>query len=132
MVGPELTSEEARFSLRRIMAVLRETDWNDAGFALVRENEMLQRLGLDILAAPGDILAADLEKLRAIVAKPCRLDRFADVAAMNDDYRGIFSALMAAAPGAKPLRALIISRLAAHAASGLHSRPDRDRAGGGA
>lgn len=116
-IGPELTSEQAVFTLRRIMAVLRETDWNDAGLALIRENEMLQALGLEILAE-GEARSADLEPLRAIVAKPCRLDRFADVQAMNDEYRRIYSALMATQPGAKALRRLIVDRLAAHLAAG--------------
>jgi len=116
-VGPELTSEQAVFTLRRIMAVLRETDWNDAGFALFRENEMLQALGLEILASRGESRPVDPEPLRAIVARPCRLDRFADVQALNDDYRRVYAALMAAQPGAKALRRLIVDRLAAHSAA---------------
>ena len=49
-IAPELQSEQARFHLRKIMAVLRETDWEEAAFALMRENENLLGL-IDVLAA---------------------------------------------------------------------------------
>lgn len=41
-IGPELQSEQARFHLRKVMAVLRGTDWDEAAFALAREVAALQ------------------------------------------------------------------------------------------
>ncbi|MBX3595037.1 hypothetical protein [Sphingomonas sp.] len=40
-IGPELVSAEAKAALKRAMYVLRETAWEDEGFALMRENVVL-------------------------------------------------------------------------------------------
>lgn len=40
-VAPEVTSEEGKLALRRIMAVLRDVNWDDLTLAMARENREL-------------------------------------------------------------------------------------------
>src|SRR5690606_33760499 len=47
-IGPELGSEQAVFTLRRIMTILRETNWDDAAFALMAENAALCTLAAQV------------------------------------------------------------------------------------
>ena len=43
-VFPQTESNEVKLDLRRVMAVLRDTDWNEFAFSLLRENAALARL----------------------------------------------------------------------------------------
>lgn len=48
-VLPRIESDEATADARRIMVVLRDTDWNEFGFALLRENAALAGLAAQAL-----------------------------------------------------------------------------------
>src|SRR3546814_11159057 len=48
-IAPVADSEQAALTLRRIMVVLRETDWDEAAFHLLREIAVFQVLGRKII-----------------------------------------------------------------------------------
>lgn len=49
-VGPELEGSTGITALKKIMSVLRDIDWNEAGFRLIAENDQLLQL-LDRISA---------------------------------------------------------------------------------
>jgi hypothetical protein len=49
-IAPELGSERAVISLRKIMSILRDLDWNEASFRMRRENAELRTLGEEVLS----------------------------------------------------------------------------------
>jgi hypothetical protein len=75
VVMPEMQSELARARLRSVLATLRDVDWDDAPFALMRENEALQALvdGWSRDAAPRALappsMSAALERNDALRAR---------------------------------------------------------------
>jgi hypothetical protein len=111
-IAPELRSEQAILALRRIMVVLRDTDWNEAGFELMRENDVLRRLANDVIAWNGGAPSAAVESLRVLAEADAPQASYAAARALNSAYRYAFARLMDERKDAADLRGLLITRLA--------------------
>src|SRR3546814_2538762 len=93
-IAPVADSEQAALTLRRIMVVLRETDWDEAAFHLLRENAVFQELGRKIITRYRGDKVCDVAALEELVQNPVLVDRFSAATAMNVAYRQRFAALM--------------------------------------
>jgi hypothetical protein len=104
-IAPEMKGERAVASLRKIMAILRDVDWDDAAFRLMRENAQLEAIAEDILAwigAAPDARFDDAQaKLRGAVERGSAEDRFAALHQRNLRYRQAIAAFIDAASRAE-------------------------------
>jgi len=114
-IGPELASEQAVFLLRRIMAVLRETDWNEAPFDLLRENAGLCILASEVRAVLGDGQAPEaLVRWEAVAAGQGAPGSYAEAVAANLELRAAAADTVATLAGsscAAAVRGVMVARL---------------------
>jgi hypothetical protein len=72
-IAPEIGSPEAIPQLRRIMAVLRDYRWEEAGFDLMAENDVLAQMLVTSGATPSDGLTSRPASFAAANAENLRL-----------------------------------------------------------
>lgn len=135
-VLPGTESEQVKADLRRIMAVLRDTDWNEFAFALLRENAALAELAQQAIewntAQPAREACFGLlpASLQASVLGLSRDDSFARAQQRNLDLRQALADFIDRCPdqelpgfeGLAQLRARMASTLADSAADGPSRR----------
>jgi hypothetical protein len=133
VIAPELVSDHARAEIRRVMAVLRDVDWNDAAFITMRENVALEGILADVNAW----IEADAARAQALglTSTPGSIAAdsprsFAECDARNRACRaalaGMIRALSMARSDTKPSWQPELSRLRADIArrlAELHARP---------
>lgn len=115
-VGPALSSEQASYVLRRILAVLREGDWDDHGFRLLAENEALKALAAEVRAASAgrplsDEANAALSRWEALAALEGLPRSYEDAARVNASLRNAIAetiSALAGSPAAAEIRNLLI------------------------
>jgi hypothetical protein len=93
-IGPQLHAPAVVTDLKRVMAILRDLDWNEAGFALLAENRELFGLLGEIedwvlsLARGQSAFEPFLSEMRACKQRTQTLT-FADAVALNLTYRNL-------------------------------------------
>jgi hypothetical protein len=99
-VAPEVVSDQGILSLRKIMGILREFDWDEAAFVLSRENDALRAMACEIVAWSDEdarrsvALHPVLDRLQAILEAPESSDSFAAIRLLNDAYRHAIGAFL--------------------------------------
>jgi hypothetical protein len=121
-IAPEMKGERAVASLRKIMAILRDVDWDNAAFRLTRENAQFRSISEDIaewIAAVADARFDEARtKLGDAIESGSDGDDFAALHERNVRYREAIAAFIEVASrghaaGLSALRQRAATRLAA-------------------